>query len=173
MKDWLKKILATLTVLACALSLSACGFHLLGANTTQTLPNSVAIIGNTDNEIIESLKAQKPDNILPATPEYADLTLEFGDVNTGKSVLSKTAAGTVSEYRVSLSIVLQVYDKHKNQLLAPTRLTTSRNLIVGTGYATAEDAELERLNTDMAHELANSIVYRVRAVWFTHQKPTQ
>ena len=69
-----------------------------------------------------------------------------------------------------LSVVIQAYDKHKNQLLAPTRLSTSRNLIVGTGYATAEDAELERLNSDMARELASSIVYRVRAVWLTHQK---
>ena len=33
-----------------------------------------------------------------------------------------------------------------------------------------EDAELERLNSDMARELASSIVYRVRAVWLTHQK---
>ena len=157
-------------VLVLALSLSACGFRLLGANSVQNLPNSVAIIGNTDNEIVESLKVQKPDSIVPATPQTADLTLEFGDISTTRTVLSKTATGTTSEYRVSLSVVIQAYDKHKNQLLAPTRLTTSRNLIVGTGYATAEDAELERLNSDMARELANSIVYRVRAVWLTHQK---
>lgn len=163
-------IKTSLLIVLTSLALSACGFHLLGANSSRNLPNSIAIIGNTDNEIVESLKVQKPDSIMPTTSDKADVTLEFGDISTNRTVLSKTAVGTVSEYHVRLSVVIQAYDKHKNQLLAPTRLSTSRNLIVGTGYATAEDAELERLNSDMARELANSIVYRVRAVWLTHQK---
>ena len=169
MMYWFKKT-SVLGALALTMSLSACGFHLLGANSNQNLPSSVALVGNINNEIVESLKLQKPDGIAAATPDKADLTLEFGDISTNKTVLSKTASGTVSEYHVRLSVVVQAYDKHKNQLLVPTRLSTSRNLIVGTGYATAEDAELERLNSDMARELANSIVYRVRAVWLTHQK---
>lgn len=170
MMCWLKKTSMALGALVLTMSLSACGFHLLGASSNQNLPSSVALVGNINNEIVESLKLQKPDGIISATPDKADLTLEFGDISTNKTVLSKTATGTVSEYHVRLSVVIQAYDKHKNQLLAPTRLSTSRNLIVGTGYATAEDAELERLNSDMARELANSIVYRVRAVWLTHQK---
>ena len=170
MTHWLKKLSAPLTVLILALSLSACGFRLLGTNTNQSMPSSVAVIGNTDNEIVDALKLQKPANIVATSRETADLILEVGEVTTGRSVLSKTASGTVSEYRVSLSVIVQVYDKNKNQLLAPTRLTTSRNLIVGTGYATAQDAEFERLNTDMANELASSIVYRMRAIWFAHQK---
>ena len=66
-----------------------------------------------------------------------------------------------------MSVIVQMYDAQKNQLLVPTRLSTSRNLIIGAGYATAEDVEYERLYTDMAQELANSIAYRIRAVWFT------
>ena len=88
-------------------------------------------------------------------------------ISTGKSVLSTNSQSTATEYRVTMSVIVQMYDAQKNQLLVPTRLSTSRNLIIGAGYATAEDVEYERLYTDMAQELANSIAYRIRAVWFT------
>lgn len=160
-------LLLTAAALSASL-LGACGFHLLGTEAIN-LPQQIALIGNTDNDIATALKAQKQSNISITTPDTADLTLELGEITTNKDVLSKTASGTVSEYRVSMSVVIQVYGKNKKQLLVPTRLSTARNLMVGSGYATAEDAELERLNTDMAQELANSIVYRVRAAWLSQQ----
>ncbi len=170
-----------LIALAMSASLSACGFHLLGtdgaggwnANNTAPLPHSVAFVGDTDNEIVDFLKQQKPTNVSYATPDKADLTLDMGSISSGKSTLSTNSAGTATEYRVTLSVIIQIYDAQKNQLLKPTRLTTARNLIVGAGYATAEDAEYERLRTDMAQELANSIAYRVRAAWFSREQHKQ
>ena len=169
-----------LAALALSLSLSACGFHLLGSTgSTQQgigwgdMPHTVAFVGDADSAIAEHLKQQKPANISYAPSDKADLTLDMSGISTGKSVLSANSAGTTTEYRVTMSVIVQMYDAHKNQLLAPTRLSTSRNLIVGSGYATAEDAEYERLYADMAQELANSIAYRVRAVWFTRNQQTK
>lgn len=164
-----------LIVLAISLSLSACGFHLLGSSGSiqngsigwGELPHSVAFVGDSDNQIADFLKQQKPANVTYAPSDKADLTLDISSINTGKSVLSTNSQGTATEYRVTMSVIVQIYDAQKNQLLVPTRLSTSRNLIIGAGYATAEDVEYERLYTDMAQELANSIAYRIRAVWFT------
>ena len=172
-----RNILLTLVMGA---SLSACGFHLSGSQTnsgminSQALNYSLAITGNTDNELIDLVKAQKHAIVRYEPSETADIILDVGAINTTKSVLSTNAQGTATEYRVGMSVIIQVYDDQKHQLLAPTRLSTSRNLIVGRGYVTAEDAEQERLNTDMAQELANSIVYRMRAAWLAKsQQGTQ
>lgn len=167
-----------LLALTISLSLSACGFHLLGSNGSiqngtiawGELPHSVAFVGDSDNQIAEFLKQQKPANVTYAPSNKADLTLDMSSISTGKSVLSTNSQGTTTEYRVTMSVIVQMYDAQKNQLLVPTRLSTSRNLIVGAGYATAEDMEYERLYTDMAQELANSIAYRLRAVWFTRNQ---
>ena len=167
-----------LMALAISLSLSACGFHLLGSNGSMQngtigwgeLPHTVAFVGDSDNQIAEFLKQQNPANVAYAPSDKADLTLDMSGISTGKSVLSTNSQGTATEYRVTMSVIVQMYDAQKNQLLVPTRLSTSRNLIVGAGYATAEDVEYERLYTDMAQELANSIAYRVRAVWFTRNQ---
>lgn len=167
-----------LTAAVMSVSLSACGFHLMGSDgaggwspkSSAPLPHSVAFVGDTDNEIVEFLKQQKPASVSYTSPNQADLTLDLSSISTAKNVLSTNSAGTATEYRVTMSVIVQIYDARKNQLLAPTRLSTGRNLIFGAGYATAEDAEYERLYTDMAQELANSIAYRMRAVWFTRSQ---
>ena len=172
---WLQRLAKALSVLIISLGLSACGFHLLGSTSggvanTQSMPSSIAIEGNTDNEIVDFIKLAKPSNVALLPSQQADLTLDLGGINVSSSVLSTNSQGGVTERRITMSVIIQMYDAQKNQLLEPTRLSTSRNFIVGSGYATTEDVEYERLNTDMARELANSINYRIRAIWFTQKQ---
>lgn len=162
----LKKIAMTSGIIATALSLSACGFHLRGStNATAMTYKTLSIIGDTKSNLPNQLADVMRGQVIQVTPPApAQVTAEIGEVIHTKAVSSKNAAGRAIEYRLSTFATMQAYDANKKQLIAPVRLSISRTLSAGDGYDTGLDLEESRLYNDIDIELANQMQYRLRAI---------
>ena len=162
----LKKIAITSSIVAVALSLSACGFHLRGSTgATAMTYNTLSIIGDSKSNLPNQLADVMRGQVIQVTPPApAQVTAEIGDIVHTKAVSSKNAAGRAIEYRLSTFATMQAYDANKKQLIAPVRLSISRTLSAGDGYDTGLDLEESRLYNDIDIELANQMQYRLRAI---------
>jgi LPS-assembly lipoprotein len=148
------------SVLACLL-LAACGFQLRG---TASLPFETIYVANATSGIALDLKR----NIRSGTnarvldeAKGAEAQLQFSEESRQKEILSITAAGRVSEYRLIYRVRFRVSDATGGDFLPPSTVTLTRDMTYDDAQVLAKETEEQLLFRDMQLDMVQQIMRRI------------
>jgi LPS-assembly lipoprotein len=158
-------------VLALALMLSACGFHLRGEGGHYTLPFPTMYVGLPESsplaiDLKRNIRANGGTTVVN-NPKDADGVIEVltdPEKTRSKSILSLNSNGRVRQYLLVYNIVFRVRDKQGNELLAPTQLTLNRPIDFNETQLLAKEQEEALLYKDMQTDLVQQIMRRLAAI---------
>ncbi|MBJ7311550.1 LPS assembly lipoprotein LptE [Rugamonas sp. CCM 8940] len=158
-------------LLALALLLSACGFHLRGQGSQYLLPFPTLYVGLPETsplaiDLKRTVRAYGGTTIV-ATPKEADGVIEVlsdPEKTRSKSILSLNASGRVRQYLLSYAIVFQVRDQQGNLLLGPTPINLVRALDFNETQLLAKEQEEALLYKDMQSDLVQQMMRRMAAI---------
>jgi LPS-assembly lipoprotein len=143
------------------LALAACGFHLRG---TASLPFETIYVPNATSGIALDLKR----NIRSGTgtrvldeAKGAEAQLQFSEDSRQKEILSLTAAGRVSEYRLIYRVRFRVSDAKGADFLPPSTVTLTRDMTYDDTQVLAKEAEEQLLFRDMQFDMVQQIMRRI------------
>jgi LPS-assembly lipoprotein len=158
-------------VLAVALTVSACGFHLRGDGGHYTLPFPTMYIGLPESSPLAiDLKRNIRSNggtTVVNNPRDADGIVEVlsnPEKTKTKTILSLNSNGRVRQYLLTYNIVFRVLDKQGAELLAPTQLTLTRPIDFNETQLLAKEQEEILLYKDMQTDLVQQMMRRIAAV---------
>jgi LPS-assembly lipoprotein len=144
--------------LAC---LAACGFQLRG---TATLPfETIHVPGATAGialEIKRSIQAGTNARVVEDAKSAAAL-LQFSEESRRKEILSLTAAGRVSEYRLYYRVRFRVSDGKGGDFLPPVSIQLFRDMTYDDSQVLAKEAEEQLLFRDMQQDMVQQVLRRI------------
>jgi LPS-assembly lipoprotein len=153
-------------VLALAL-LAACGFQLRG---TASLPFETLYLPNATSGIALDLKR----NIRSGTgtrvlddAKGAEAQLQFTEESRRKEILTISAAGRVSEYRLIYRVAFRLSDGKGGDFLPQSTVTLTRDMTYDDAQVLAKETEELLLFRDMQSDMVQQIMRRIS----TAQKP--
>ena len=143
------------------LLLAACGFQLRG---TASLPFETIHVPNATSGIALDLKR----NIRSGTgtrvldeAKGAEAQLQFSEESRQKEILSLTAAGRVSEYRLIYRVRFRVSDGKGIDFLPPSTVTLTRDMTFEDSQVLAKEGEEQLLFRDMQLDMVQQIMRRI------------
>jgi LPS-assembly lipoprotein len=148
--------------------LAACGFHLRG---TASLPFETIYVPNATSgialEIKRNLRSGTSTRVLDEA-QGAEAQLQFTDETRRKEILSLSAAGRVSEYRLIYRVAFRVSDGKSVDFLAPSAITLTRDMTYDDSQVLAKEGEEQLLFRDMQADMVQQIMRLISAA----QKPS-
>ena len=158
-------------LLAVALTVSACGFHLRGDSGHYTLPFPTMYIGLPESSPLAiDLKRNIRANggtVVVNTARDADGIVEVlsnPEKTKTKTILSLSSNGRVRQYLLTYNIIFRVLDKQGGELLAPTQITLVRPIDFNETQLLAKEQEEILLYKDMQTDLVQQMMRRIAAV---------
>jgi len=150
------------------LTLSACGFHLRGAQqSTAVTVEKVYVSTQAAGKVATAVKLQLPGagSRVVASAADAGLTLELEKEYFDRSVLSVSpTTGKVEEYQLTLSVAMSVTDANGKTLLADEEIRLTRDYTFDEGAVLGKGEEEQVLRTEMIAQAAAQILRRLKAV---------
>jgi len=113
--------------------------------------------------ILASLKSSKSTRLAASAAE-ADAVLKLNQETRGKTILSLSGAGRVTEYRLSLNMSYTVSGKNERSLALPEVIELSRDMTYDDSQILAKAAEERLLYRDMEDNAALRIIRRLQAL---------
>lgn len=158
-------------VLAVALTVSACGFHLRGDGGHYTLPFPSIYVGLPESsplaiDLKRNIRANGGTTVVGAAKD-ADGVIEVlsnPEKTKTKTILSLNNNGRVRQYLLTYSIVFRVLDKQGKELLGPTSITLTRPIDFNETQLLAKEQEEALLYKDMQTDLVQQMMRRIAAV---------
>ena len=158
-------------VLAVALTVSACGFHLRGDSGHYTLPFPTMYIGLPESsplaiDLKRNIRANGGTTIVNS-PKDADGVIEVisdPEKTRTKSILSLNSNGRVRQYLLSYNIVFRVLDKQGKELLGSTQILLTRPIDFNETQLLAKEQEEILLYKDMQTDLVQQMMRRIAAI---------
>ena len=144
--------------------LSACGFHLRGANGEANLPFKTMLLGFPENS---ALGAELRRNIsangttVVTDPKLAEALLDVLGETREKVVLSLNSQGRIREYTLFYKFRFKVRGPKGQVLLAPTEIILKRDISFNESAALAKEVEEGLLYRDMQSDLVQQILRRL------------
>ena len=145
------------------LLLAACGFQLRG---TASLPFETIHVPNATSGIALDLKR----NLRSGTrtrvlddAKGAEAQLQFTEESRRKEILSLSAAGRVSEYRLVYRVAFRVSDGKGVDFLPPSTVTLTRDMTYDDSQVLAKEGEEQLLFRDMQIDMVQQIMRRIAA----------
>lgn len=160
-----KFLLASL--LAGALFLQGCGWHLRGA---QPLPSELQTlhlqIASENSQFARSLKRsfKTMDVMLTDSSSDAPYTLSVSPIRNDRRVLSTTGTAKVAEYVLTSSITYSVSDTNGERLVEPTLISTEKTYLYNRNNAVSSYEEESLLREEMQRDLIQQLIRRYRAL---------
>ena len=99
---------------------------------------------------------------LAETAGQAEATLKLGAETRGKTILSLSGAGRVTEYRLSFQLTYSINGRDGRVLGEPETIDLSRELTYDDSQVLAKDAEEQLLYRDMEESATQRILRRLR-----------
>jgi len=163
----LKFKLLTTTLLAGALFLQGCGWHLRGVQSLPPELQTLHVQTASDNSTFarslkRSLKAS--DVTLKDSASGAPYSLTVSAVSSTSRTLSVTSSARVAEYEITSSVTYSVNSLENEQLVAPTLLSTERTYLYNSSNATSAFEEENLLRKEMERDLVQQLIRRYRAI---------
>jgi LPS-assembly lipoprotein len=87
--------------------------------------------------------------------------LQFSEESRRKEILSLTAAGRVSEYRLYYRVRFRVSDGKGADFLAPVTIQLFRDMTYDDSQVLAKEAEEQLLFRDMQSDMAQQVLRRI------------
>ncbi|MEI7456298.1 MAG: LPS assembly lipoprotein LptE [Nitrosomonadales bacterium] len=154
-------------MLALAVLLAACGFHLRGA---ATMPFSSLYIeaANPASPLIEELRQNLLANHIELTKSAsaAAVVLNISSDFPEKQILTMGASGRVSEFQLRYRVSIRAYDQEQREWLPADELLLSRDYKYDDAQILAKEAEEALLYQSMRSDMVQQIVRRL-----SHAKP--
>jgi LPS-assembly lipoprotein len=158
-------------VLAVALTVSACGFHLRGDGGHYTLPFPSIYVGLPESsplaiDLKRNIRANGGTTVVGAAKD-ADGVIEVlsnPEKTKTKTILSLNSNGRVRQYLLTYNIVFRVLDKQGKELLGPTAITLTRPIDFNETQLLAKEQEEALLYKDMQTDLVQQMMRRIAAV---------
>ena len=143
------------------LLLAACGFQLRGTASlpfeTIYVPNATAGIAL---EIKRSIQAGTEARVVDDA-KAAAAQLLFLEESRRKDILSLTAAGRVSEYRLFYRVRFRVSDGTGGDFLPPVSIQLFRDMTYDDSQVLAKEAEEQLLFRDMQTDMVQQVLRRI------------
>jgi LPS-assembly lipoprotein len=149
-------------VLILTLTLSACGFHLRGANEFHY--KTAMISGN--GQIIPALTKTLTKNGLSIVSNLnqAEIRVELLKEEYEKRILSLSGAGKVTEYELYYRVHYRTKTNGDALWSSPQTLEARRDFSYSDANLLAKQIEERQLNENMQKEVLNSLVRRLSAL---------
>jgi len=113
--------------------------------------------------ILSSLAADKHTR-LAATAAEAEAVLKINQENRGKTILSLSGAGRVTEYRLGYRLSYSINGKGERVLAAPEVIELYRDMTYDDSQLLAKKAEEQLLYRDMVEFAAIRILRRLQSI---------
>ncbi|MBI4999065.1 MAG: hypothetical protein HZC22_19620 [Rhodocyclales bacterium] len=154
-----------LWIVAVALLLSACGFHLRGA---YSLPFDTLHIAQPESSelraiIKRNVEASTQTRITDAANE-AQATLRIISDTPAKRILSLNSAGRVREYQLTRTFVFLVANNAGGNYLPQSSIVISREMTFDDSSVLSKEAEEVLLWRDIQNDLVQQLLRRLAAV---------
>lgn len=148
--------------------LSACGFHLRGADGALALPFETLYVAVDARspfgvELARNLRAGSGTRLV-AKASDAQAVMEVLSETKDKQILSLNTAGRVREYSLTHALRFRVVDKVGKELLMPTEIVLKRSISFNEAQVLAKEAEEALLFRDMQTDLVQQIMRRLAAI---------
>ena len=158
-------------LVALALMLSACGFHLRGEGGHYTLPFPTLYVGLPDRsplaiDLKRNIRANGGTEVV-SDPKLADARIEVltdPDKTRTKTILSLNGNGRVRQYLLAYTITFKVFDKQGNELLGSTTINLNRPIDFDETQLLAKEREENLLYKDMQTDLVEQMMRRLAAI---------
>jgi LPS-assembly lipoprotein len=164
-----RHLLVRAAILALALALSACGFHLQGSGSLPPALAKTYLAGSAPHSdfllsLTEALRLRGSDVV--TVRDTAESVLNVSSDQTGQRVLSVTARNIPREYEVYYAVTfsLQVGDQ---KLIDNESLVVTRSYTYDETQVLAKAAEEQVLRRALAEDLARRVVRRIEALGAT------
>jgi LPS-assembly lipoprotein len=155
-------------MLALALALSACGFHLRGSNDQYHMPFQSIYLGFADTSPLgtELKRNLRADNsvVVVADPAKAEAQFDVLAENRAKAILSLNSQGRVREYQLTYTLAFRVRDAKGAELLGRTEIALKRSITFNEFQVLAKESEEALLYRDMQTDLVQQIMRRLSAI---------
>ncbi len=154
-----------LLLLAAALVVAGCGFHLRGSqlkDVTFTF-KSLYLKAPGETPFVADLRQALIANkiSLTANPDDADLVLEVVSEQTTKQILSLSGGGRVQEYQLTYRVSLRAYDNKQTDWLPSEEILLSRILTWDDAQVLAKQQEEGTLYKDMRSDAVGQAMRRL------------
>jgi len=113
--------------------------------------------------LLAAVKADKTTRLAPSAAE-AEVVLKLDQEKLGKTILSLSGAGRVTEYRLSLTLRYSLSGKNEKVLAAPEVIELSRDITYDDTALLAKGGEEGLLYRDMESNAARRILRRLQAL---------
>jgi LPS-assembly lipoprotein len=144
-----------------AFALAACGFQLRG---TASLPFETIYVPNATSgialEIKRSIQAGSNARVVDDA-KAAAAQLQFSEESRRKEILSLTAAGRVSEYRLFYRVGFRVSDGKGGDFLPPVSIQLYRDMTYDDSLVLAKEEEELLLFRDMQRDMVQQVMRRI------------
>lgn len=143
--------------------LTACGFRLKGQTPLpfQTVYTNIAENSAFGAQLRRVIRATSPNTRFVEDPKDAQVRLTQLSLTRDLEEVSISVEGQVEEYELSVAIVFQLTDAEGHILLAPTTLSTTREIPYDSGALQAKQGEIGSLYVEMQQSLIDRMVRRL------------
>jgi LPS-assembly lipoprotein len=152
-------------LVACLLSLTACGFHLRGSDlkSIEFAFKSLYLKAPAATPFVADLRRSlnSAKIVLTNAPDQADLVLEIVSEQTSKQILSLSGSGRVNEYQLFYRVSLRAYDKQRIDWLPAEEIALSRTLAYDDEQVLAKEQEETVLFKDMRSDAVAQAMRRL------------
>lgn len=148
-----------LIMVAAALLLTACGFHLKGQSPYDRLPYQTWHIGGGEmQQALEDALIRAKGR--PAASDEAEAAVELERVSTRRDVLTVTRAALINEYMLVLDVRAQAY-RGGQTWGEPFAVSVRRNMAYADSQVLGKQEEEARIWQEMQRDAAEQIVRRL------------
>ncbi|MGI4847387.1 MAG: LPS assembly lipoprotein LptE [Janthinobacterium lividum] len=153
---------------AATLAVSACGFHVRGANGSAMLPFKTMFINVAGSaslgiELRRNIEGAGGTDVID-DEKAAEVKLDILSNSRDKQVLTLNSQGRVREYTLFSRLTFQVRDNAGNILLAPTPITLRRTMSYDESLVLAKESEEATLYREMQSDMVQQILRRLAVI---------
>jgi LPS-assembly lipoprotein len=153
-----------LVMLAGALALSACGFHLRGDVTYpfDSIFVNASVSPPLSAELTRALSAASQAKVVDS-PTNAQVVLDVPSVVDDKEVLSLSSGGGVREYQLIKRVQFRLRDRNGLDWMPAGEIVIRRAYTFNETQVLARDLQEQRLQREMQSDAVQQIVRRLQA----------
>jgi len=169
----MKQLVNTVLVIGLCLLLTACGFHMRGADSAGIDADRIYLDtrggGQTGNDVQEQM--QLLDVELTETAKKAEYVIRINNERFNEEVLTVSpATGKIEEYELFLKANLSINTADGESLISNETLSASRDQLADPTAKLSSSDEKNLLREEMTQQIASLIMLRVRVVIDNHKK---
>lgn len=157
----------TVGILAGALFLQGCGWHLRGAQALPPELQSLHLQTASDtSKFARALKRSLTamDVTLTDATTGAPHTLKVSNISKSRRTISTTGSAKVAEYALTSTLTYSINNQEGEQLVPPTQLSTKKTYLYDSNNALSAFEEENLLREEMQRDLVQQLIRRYRAI---------